>query len=176
MREIEDVISRWPGEPRESAERLIKEYGPPDEFSESRLMWHNTKDGWKRTILTNAPVEHHFPDTHNDFLKQVIDYRVPLHRFTDLAAFDGSITVDRTKGEMAATCGGTSMNFVAINLAHDVVTGLRSVEAARREYTRLYQAHKNGEQPDYAKGFQFELPKGNTADPDVKTLSASAGW
>jgi hypothetical protein len=62
------------------------------------------------------------------------------------------------------------MNFVAINLAHDIITGKRSVEDARKEYTKLYQAYKQGDKPAYTQQFQFELAKGNTADPDVAIL------
>jgi hypothetical protein len=171
--ELETILADWPKEPRESADRLIKEYGQPDEFSASRLMWFNTKDGWKRTVLSNEPFEHHFPDTHNDFLTQFIDYRVPVEMFSKLAAYDGSVKCDRTKGEISAMCGGTSMNFVAVNLAHEIVTGKRSVEEARQEYAKLYKAHKNGEHPPYTTDFQFEVPKGGTADPDVKTLGAA---
>jgi len=173
--ELEKILAGWPKEPRESAARLIKEYGQPDEFTESRLIWFNTKDGWKRTVLHNKPVVHHFPDTHNDFLKQFIDYRVPVEMFSPLAEYDGSVTCDRTKGEMSAMCGGTSMNFVAVNLAHEIVIGKRSVQEARQEYTKLYQAHKNGEHPPYTTSFQFEVPKGGTADPDVKTMGAAGG-
>ena len=172
--ELEQIIANWEKEPRESAERLIKEYGEPAEFSPSGMIWYDTADGWKRSVLTNDPTPHNFPDTHNDFLEQFIDYRVPLEMFTPLAEYDGSVNVDRTRGEMSARCGGTSMNFVAINLAHDIVTGKRSVQDARAEYTRLYQAYQNDEHPEYTKGFVFDLPAGETADPDVKTLGATA--
>lgn len=172
--DLRAVIDRWQKEPRESAERLVKEYGEPDEFSTSRLTWFNTKDGWKRTVLMNDLTPHNFPDKHNDFLEQFIDYKVPLEMFSTLAEYDGSVNVDRTRGEISARCGGTSMNFVAINLAHDIVTGKRSVEDARAEYTRLYESYQNGEHPEYTKGFQFDPPKGETADPDIRTLGASA--
>lgn len=172
--ELGKILADWPKEPRESADRLIKEYGQPDEFTPTRLIWFNTKDGWKRTVLNNKTFEHHFPDTHNDFLRQFIDYRVPVEMFSPLAEYDGSITCDRTKGEMSAMCAGTSMNFVAVNLAHEIITGKLSVEEARQEYAKLYQAYNKGEHHPYTKSFQFELPKGGTADPDVKTMGAAA--
>ena len=172
-KELEAVLETWEKEPWESAERLMKEYGEPAEFSENRLVWYETKDGWKRSALMNEPVQHHFPDTHNDFLKQSIDYRVPPDMFSKLAEYDGSVTCDRTRGEIAATCGGTSMNFVAINLANDIVTGKRDVQQARDEYSRLYKADNDGEHPPYTTGFQFEVSTGDTVDPDVKTLGAA---
>src|SRR5215218_510829 len=112
--ELEQIITNWEKEPHESAERLIKEYGEPAEFSPTGMIWYDTADGWKRSVLSNDPTPHNFPDTHNDFLEQFINYRVPPEMFTPLAVYDGSVNVDRTRGEMSARCGGTSMNFVAI--------------------------------------------------------------
>lgn len=165
--EVRRIIERWPEAPRTSAERLTDYYGEPDEYSASQLIWYNTKDGWKRTVLSSEEVPHDFPAHHTDYLEQFIDYDVPVGAFNDLAAFDGSVMAERTKGELSARCGGTSMNFVAINLAHDIVIGKRSVAEARAEYNRLYQAFHAGRKPSYTQGFQFSLPKGGTKDPDA---------
>lgn len=62
------------------------------------------------------------------------------------------------------------MNFVAINLAHDIVTGKRTVQQARDEYTKLYQAYKRGAHPRYSQLSEFELPRGDTRDPEVATM------
>ena len=63
------------------------------------------------------------------------------------------------------------MNFVAINLAHDIITGSRTVELARAEYSCLYDAYKNkDEKPPYTQAFLFEVPTGDTRDPDVARL------
>jgi hypothetical protein len=163
---IESIIKDWPRNPRESAKRLVDYYGEPDEYTPSQLVWFRTGDGWKRTVLSRTEVPHDFPAHHTDFLEQWIDYQVPVDMYSKLAEYDGSVIVERTKGELSARCGGTSMNFVAVNLAHDIVTGRRSVADARREYARLYQAYQNGEKPAYAEGFQFPLPGEDTRDPD----------
>jgi hypothetical protein len=167
---LDKVLEDWPKEPRASAERLMKEYGQPAEYSASQLTWHETKDGWKRTVLSKEEVPHEFPSRHTDFLEQFIDYKVPVDMFTPLAQFDGSLIVERTKGEMSARCGGTSMNFVAINLAHDIVTRRKTVDEARDEYGRLYVAYRNGEHPAYTQGFQFDLPRADTRDGDRATV------
>ena len=62
-----------------------------------------------------------FPAPHPDVMKQAIDYRVALDKYDDLAMYDGSVIVERTKGELAARCEMEGANFLAINLAHDVV-------------------------------------------------------
>lgn len=167
---VEDVIKNWPKEPQASAKRLLEYYGPPNEYSESTLTWYDTKDGWKRSVLSKEEAPHNFPAPHTDFLEQFINYKVPIDRYDDLAAYDGSVIAERTKGELSARCGGTSMNFVAINLAHDVVSGKRTVAQAREEYTRLYKAYQNGEKPPYTQAFQFPLPTEDTRDPDIPTL------
>jgi hypothetical protein len=167
---LEEILQRWPKEPRESARRLFEEYGPPAEFTASVLIWYGTRDGWKRTVLSKEEVPHRFPSPHTDFLEQFIDYRVPVACYSDLAAYDGSVVVDRTRGELSARCAGTSMNFVAVNLAHEIVEGRCDVGEARARYTELYQAYQKGEKPPDTQRFAFELPKGGTADPDVPTL------
>lgn len=90
--------------------------------------------------------------------------------FSKLAEYDGSVIAERTKGELSARCGGTSMNFVAINLAHDIITRRRSVSEARDEYTRLYAGYKKGEKHPYTEAFQFPVAKSGTGDPDASTL------
>lgn len=53
-----------------------------------------------------------WPKAHTDFLTQYINYRVPPEQAHLVAMFDGSILVDRTRGEVArcdseaATPGG----------------------------------------------------------------------
>lgn len=167
---LQAVIKTWPDAPRESAERLIQYYGEPFEYSSSFLVWGPTKDGWKRTILSGDETLHLFPSEHTDFVQQTINYKVPVEMISALTAYDGSLVVNRTKGELSASCSGTTMNFVAINLAHDLILGNTTVEQAREEYARLFAAYKAGEKPPYAQGFQFELST-DTADPDIATLA-----
>lgn len=164
---IEQVIKDWRENPRKSAERLLEYYGEPDEYSDSQLIWYDTDDGWKRTVMRNQEIPHEFPAPHTDYLEQFIDYQVPIEMYSKLAEFDGSVIVERTKGEMSARCGGTSMNFVAINLAHDIITETLTVEDARKEYARLYKAFQEGEKPPYTQEFQFDI-QSNTGDPDTQ--------
>jgi hypothetical protein len=169
-RATDPIISNWPKNPRESAQRLLEYYGEPYSACRSELIWRNTFDGWTRTVLSSEETQHDFPSPHTDYLEQFIHYRVPLKMFSLLAEYDGSVTANRTRGELSARCGGTAMNFVAINLANDIITGKRTVAQARDEYSKLYQAYKRGEKPPYTQSFQFELPKGDTGDRDVATL------
>lgn len=66
--------------------------------------------------------------------------RVPPDKFDDLALYDGSVIVERTKGEISARCDQEPMNFLALNLAHDIITGKRSVGDARKTYAEKAMA------------------------------------
>jgi hypothetical protein len=81
-------IEDWPEESREPARLVIDQYGEPDEVTETQLTWH--KPGpWKRVVASKAFYQHDFPTPHIDSVESVVDYRVPVGKFTQLAEFDG---------------------------------------------------------------------------------------
>lgn len=57
-------------------------------------------------------------------------YEVPPAKFDDLAQYDGSVIVERTKGTMSARCDKEEANFLAPNLAHDIVRTNKTVAQA----------------------------------------------
>lgn len=127
-------VTDWADSPRLTAEKLVAQYGAPDESTPSMLMWNNLRDGpWKRIVLHRYEVPHLFPYPHTDFLEQVLDYAVPLERVGDLVAFDGSLAVDRTRGELIARCNSEKTNYAIINVANAIVAGRISVEIARQQ-------------------------------------------
>src|SRR5215216_4333282 len=109
---ISELISHWADKPQEVAQKTIERYGQPDEATDSMLIWHNNGP-WKQTIVYREEVPHSFPKPHTDILEQFIDYRVPPEKFDDLAMFDGSVIVERTKGEISARCDKEEMNYLA---------------------------------------------------------------
>ena len=168
-RDAEDMISGWPARPREVARRMIAKYGQPEEVTATRLIWMNNGP-WKETILSREEIPHKFPKAHTDLLEQRIDYRVPPDRFDELANYDGSVIAERTRGTLAARCDKEEMNFLALNLAHEVATGKRSVDDARRFYARTARAFMEGKQDPYTQRLQFSVPPGATADPDEEFM------
>ena len=66
-------------------------------------------------------------------VSQTINYDVPPEKLPELAEFDGSLIVYRTAGQVTASCDNESANFLAVNLMHDIVTGRRTAEEARKE-------------------------------------------
>ena len=162
---VSNLVDDWPAKPREAASAMIAKYGQPHEATPTMLVWHNVGP-WKHTILSRDEIPHDFPKSHTDLLEQSIDYRVPVDKFDELAGYDGSVIVERTKGELSARCDKEEMNFLALNLAHDIVTGRRTVEDARRFYAETAMAFMRGEKPAYTQRLQFEVRSG-AADRDV---------
>lgn len=169
METVDEIVAAWPDVPREVAQTVMDKYGSPQEATPSRLIWFDNAP-WKRTILYRDVVQHDFPMPHPDLLEQFIDYQAPPETFDELAQYDGSVIVERTKGEISARCDKEPMNFLAINLANDVATGARTVEEARQFYAETAMAFMEGESDPYVEGFVFDVPEGGTGDPDEPVM------
>lgn len=154
---LEQVTASWNAAARDAAKRMFDKYGAPQEVTANRLVWRDNRP-WKSTTVVNQDVPHNFPVEHNDVLIQTLALDVPVDKFTELAQFDGSVTASRTNGELTAACDREENNFIALNLASDVIAGKLSVQQARHRLAELAQAVKNGQQPSYATDIRFSLP------------------
>lgn len=163
-------IEAWPKESREAAQLVIDEYGEPNEMTETQLTWF--KPGpWKRIVATKVFFNHHFPIPHIDSVESVIDYRVPPEKVTALAEFDGSVIVERTAGEVSARCHDEQANFLALNLMHDIVSGAKSVDAARDYYAKEFVDFRRKQPTPYMEKLHFTPGDHSAADPDSRVLS-----
>lgn len=70
-----EVISGWKTKPQQVAKQMMVKYGPPNEVTTERLIWHDNEP-WKQTELVNEEIRHMFPKPHKDMLYQTINYRV----------------------------------------------------------------------------------------------------
>jgi len=116
---------------------------------------------------------HHWPTVHTDFLTQVINYRVSPDKFADVAKFDGSILLDRTKGEAAGRCDSESANVLGLNMVHEIATGKRNWEDARRISQESTVAYNLGRSTPYAERLLFEPPQEGTEDLDESAISGA---
>jgi len=165
-----EVIARWPEEAREAAQLVLDARGEPDEVSESQLTWYDAAP-WKRVVAQRAFWKHDFPAPHTDSVESFIDYRVPVDLVADLARFDGSVMVERTSGELSARCHDEQANFLALNLAHEIVRRQRTVDAARSYYRKEFLDARRKQPTPYMEGLRFQ-PAQDSADPDTRTISA----
>src|SRR5690554_115280 len=163
-----ETITHWPEQAREAAQLVIDQHGEPDEVTDSQLIWHK-RAAWKRVVASKTYFEHRFPASHFDSVETVIDYRVPVEKFSDIAAFDGSVVVDRTAGEVSARCHDEQANMLALNLMHDIVRGERNAREAREYYAKEFADYRRGKPTPYMEGLRFEAD-GDTRDPDRRIL------
>lgn len=167
--DAEEIISDWDDKKAETARTMMEKYGDPDEAVPSRLMWHQKDDDspWKHTYVYRDSYQHKFPVEHEDYLEQAIELHIPPHHYDDVAKFDGSVILERTRGEVKARCDKEEMNYLAINLTHELAFTSMTVEEARHAYAEDAMAFMNGEEPERTQGFQFEMPHDEERDPDT---------
>ncbi len=162
---LKDDMSGWSDASKMAVMMMKKSYGDPTEKSATMMMWNNTGQ-WKRTIVYAKEFKHDFPMPHTDVMEQCIDYKVSQDKCNDLAKYDGSVVCNRTNGEMSARCDKEGANFLAINLANDVITGKKDVKTARDFYATSIKEMINGGKPEYMQKLVFNVANGNTADAD----------
>jgi hypothetical protein len=168
--DVERIIEGWPDAQKNVARQMLAKYGPPNEAMPTKLFWYRNHP-WKRTVLTSDVVAHNWPAPHSDFLTQVIDYRVPPEMAHLIAQFDGSILLDRTRGEVAARCDSEAANVLGMNMVHEIVTGKRTVEDARETSAQNTVAYNLGRAAPYAERLLFDVPRGGTEDLDESMIS-----
>ncbi|WP_426060074.1 hypothetical protein [Hymenobacter sp. B1770] len=166
---VKSYTESWPAMAKKSAEQTIEKYGLPNEALPSRLIWYNNAP-WKRTICYRDEVPHNFPQPHSDVVENFIDYQVPPEKASELARFDGSVIVERTKGEVSARCDMEAANILALNMMHEIVTGRMTAEQAREKYSEQTAAYVMNRPAPYAEVLQFQLPTSDTTDTDHVTI------
>ncbi len=164
------LIQDWPEPARESAQLVIDTYGEPSEATGTQLTWHDAGP-WKRVVAQRAFWEHRFPAPHTDSVETFLDYQVPVAKVSDLAAFDGSVMVERTTGEVSARCHDEQANSLALNLMHDILAGDKTVQEARDYYALEFLDARRKRPTPYMDGLRFQTSTGPATDPDVAVLT-----
>ena len=168
------LVKTWPTAAQQAADEMRRKYGPPKEVSATMLVWYDNAP-WTRTVIYRNPVAHDFPAPHEDVLEQSVKYKVPINFFNALAAYNGSIVADRTRGEIVSRSASEATNILALNLVHDIVHGGRTAEQAREMHTEAARELMAGKTPELAQKLLFGPPQGETADPDIATITPPAG-
>ena len=172
--DVEAIIENWPPAPKKMAQDMVNEYGLPHEATPTLLIWHDSGP-WKRTIVTSDETAHDFPTPHTDFLSQTIDYDVPVEKLAELAVYDGSLLVNRTAGQVTASCDNEAANFLAINLMHEIVEGRMTAEEARKELGEQQAAWLVNRHAPQTEGITFAAPsESETGYRDEPVMKAPA--
>lgn len=162
--QVEKLTQDWPAASREAIRFMSDKYGPPAAVTPDAALWGKTGP-WKRTLVFRTEVPHRFPMAHTDVMQQWIDYKAPASLYDELAAYDGSVVLERTSGEMSARCDKEAANFLALNLADEIVKRKTTVEQARKKYGEQIMAMKAKKPAPYTEKLLFSVA-GDTQDPD----------
>lgn len=170
---VTKMTATWPEASKAAISAMTAKYGLPSSVTDDMVVW-NSSAPFKRTVVFREEVEHQFPIEHSDVLMQTVDYRIPLDKVSQLSKFDGSLIIDRTKGEISARNDKEEMNILALNLADKIVRGEMNSEQARREFTKNAETFAAGTSGLLVTALTFST-RGNTADPDVSMQSQKEG-
>jgi predicted outer membrane protein len=170
---LDEKIANWPARPKLAIQQMMGKYGPPNEVSSETVVWHD-QGPFKRIMVTRKEIPHDFPLPHMDFLEHTVSYNVPSDKADELLAFDGSITIMRTAGELSARCDLEGHNILTLNLAHDIIRDNKTVATARKEFGQYTTMDYAGEHPAYVEKLLFQpLTMNKAAFSDTPVIPGS---
>ena len=155
VRTAETVIRSWPPSSRAVASAMIARYGKPLRFGESALTWYNNGP-WQRTVVHRNSWPHGLGDQDRNFLEQAVSYNVPNDKSDDLKRFDPRIEADAVAMELSSRSESEDLNFLALNLAHEIITERRGVEDARHFHLNTARLSMAGKGTSYLEGLLFD--------------------
>jgi hypothetical protein len=164
----ERAMKDWPESARGIARVMIEKYGEPDRISDDALVWYNNGP-WQKTVVYREAWPHSVTMRDKDFLEQTIGYQVPHDKVNALWRFDKRLNINQSAGELSSRSESESLNFLALNLADEIVNDYRSVEDARDFYTKTERLAMSGKSSEYLDGFLFKVYNDwSRAPKDVK--------
>jgi predicted outer membrane protein len=169
---VQKIVDGWPNRPKLGAMQMLDKYGPPQEATSEKLVWHN-QGPYTRINVTKAEHHHDFPKPHMDYMEHTIAYQVPPEKAEALTRYDGSLTFDRTRGELSARCDLEGHNILTLNLAHDIVMGKMDADAARKAFGENVVDDATGKYPPYTTALRFEPKMQGAMFADVPVIPGS---
>ncbi|MFI5361811.1 MAG: hypothetical protein ACHQ49_07560 [Elusimicrobiota bacterium] len=148
------VVARWSDLPAAAARALLQEYGVPDVVRDRLLVWEN--DGpWRRIVVRDARANRG-EGGENGCLEQSIDYALtPAQAAAVAFAFGGTVMFNPRNQELTARSDAEGLNYLRLNLAHDVARGALPEDRARDEYARIISLAESGKTSPYLLGLSF---------------------
>lgn len=147
------VMNRWASPSADVGRRLLDEYGTPDDVTPNQLTW-NRRGPWKRTVVWNRKPIYRSP-TDMAVMKQTIDYPLSRAEAGGLLVFSDSLEIDLLHGELSSRADREEINFLALNLADEIVRGEKNIAEAQIEFVRQLQLAASGKITPYMTGLLF---------------------
>lgn len=151
----ESTIAGWPAVPQTVARLLIAKYGEPNTFDDGSLVWYDNGE-WRKTVVYKKAPESFMGMHSRDILRQTVAYAVPDAKIGDLKAFDDRIKYDKASGELSSISENENSNYLALNLADEIVSDRRSPQEARDFYRKTLRLSESGKSSAYTGGLLFQ--------------------
>ena len=152
--EAGSVIADWPEPSQLAARKVMEKYGSPDAFSSILLTWNDTGP-WKRILVYRNAGTNELGVGPADILQQFVRREVPVARWRALTAFGRGVAYDPQKGELSARSDSEEKNFLALNLADEIVRGKKDAQAAQRFYEKTLALSLSGKSSRYMNRLLF---------------------
>jgi hypothetical protein len=127
---------------------MLEQYGAPSLMDDDALLWLD-KGPWRRITVYRTARYHSAAAPDQDYLLQTIGYQVPADRVSELKLFDKRIAVDPVLGELSSCSESEGANYLALNLADEIVKEERSAAEARRFYDQTLRLAAAGKSSPY---------------------------
>jgi hypothetical protein len=174
-------LAGWPESTRRLGAQLVTKYGQPAETTARQVTWVSNGP-WARTTLYKEGAQHNFAAAHRNVLEQAVLYKVPVDKLAELAGFNRSLVPNLARGELASFSDSEELNFLALNVADDIVRGERTAEQARTYFAQIVRAKMIKEPERDLQKLNFTPAKSaaETADVDevaplIKHMSGADG-
>ena len=149
----EAVVRGWWPKSALSARRLLEQHGVPDEVRPERLVWDG-RGPWKRTVARNVTPP--YVQAYDlGLVEQSVKLTLTPEQAAGLRAFDRRVGYKTRERELAARSDREEVNFLRMNLAHDVAKGLMTPEQARHLFERFLALENTGKTSPYLRGLRF---------------------
>ena len=159
-RDAKSVISAWPSPNKTAAQALIEKYGQPDGVMDRELVWNDRTPFHKVAIFRDSQ-QVDFPTSHQAYIENAVNYKVPSSKVADLIQFDPGLVPDLVRGTLASHGDSEKQNILALNLADEIVTGKRSVSSAKSFMRSTQSTEASGRTSGYSDRLLF-TPSGET--------------
>ncbi len=114
-------IRSWPAPARLAALALIEEYGEPRRLDPKELVWG--QEGRRRRIAVVRDAPRKFSGRRRGgAVSESLPYFAPDDALAALRRFDDRLSFDRGTGQLTSRAESEPLNFLALNLADDIVS------------------------------------------------------
>jgi len=148
------VIGGWFAYSRLAADSLIENFGLPDRVENHYLVW-NDAALCKRLTVWNVPPRSGFVV---DAIEATVAFPVAQEKRALLAAFSGNLHVGFNGTEISARSHSLNIDFLLLNLAHEILSGVKNPAEARDDYEHAVRLAAAGKLSRPMQGLMF-LPK-----------------